>query len=77
MSKGDITKPLSGCHREIPIRVSSFLATPLACRFESLKIKRHYDVYYRHRADIIHFNHLMLILSTVNRGAESRTWARG
>ena len=46
--------------------VSSFLATPLACCFESLKIKRDYDVYCRHRADVIHFNHLMLILSTVN-----------
>ena len=66
MAKGDTTKPRSGCHCEIPIRVPSFLATPLACCFESLKIKRHYDEYYRHRADVISLNLLMLILTTVN-----------
>ena len=59
MEKGDTTKPRFECHH-------IFIATPLACCFESLRIKRHYDAYYCHRVDVIHFNHLMLILSNVN-----------
>ena len=66
MAKGDTTKPHFGCHRKIPIWVPLFLATPLACCFESLKIMRLCDVYYHHRADVVHLNHSMLILSTVN-----------
>ena len=65
MANGDTTKPRSGCHRKISPRVPPFLPTPLACCFESQRIKRNYDVYYRHQADTIRFNPLMLTLSTV------------
>ena len=65
MAKGDTTKPRSGCPCKIPHRVPPFLATPLACCFELLRIKRQYDIYYCHRAVVIHFNHLVQIPSTV------------
>ena len=61
MAKGDTTKPRSECPCKIPHRVPPFLATPLACCFESLRIKRQYDLYYCHRALVI----LMYKLRTV------------
>ena len=76
MAKGDITKSRSGCPCKIPLRVPLFLATPQACCFDSLRIKRHYDVYYRHRAYVIDFGHLMLILSTATSWVTAPSFLR-
>ena len=76
MAKGDTAKPRSGCQREIPSREPQFLATSLACCFESLRIKRNYDVYYRYRADVIHYNLLMIIPTTVTSWMSARSFWR-